>query len=54
MTDFQANKLSCNLGEALGAPVGPTVLDRDGAALDPAEFAQPLHKRGDIGFKGGK
>ena len=33
------------LGIALGASLRPAVLDRDGAALDPAEFAQPLHKR---------
>jgi hypothetical protein len=36
-----------NLGKALGASFSPAVLDRDGAALDPAELPQPLHKGGD-------
>jgi hypothetical protein len=31
---------------SLVASFRPAILDRDGATLDPAEFAQPLHKRG--------
>src|SRR5262249_59855743 len=30
----------------LVAALRPAILDRDGAPLDPPEFAQPLHKRG--------
>jgi hypothetical protein len=33
-----------DIGITLGASLPPAVLDRDGAALDPTEFAQPLHK----------
>ena len=29
---------------APAASLRPAILDRDGATLDPAEFAQPLHK----------
>jgi hypothetical protein len=32
--------------KSLAASLGPAILDRDGAALDPTEFAQPLHKSG--------
>ena len=32
---------------ALAASLRPAILDRDGAALDPTEFAQPPHKSGD-------
>ena len=32
---------------ALAASLRPAILDRDGATLDPTEFAQPLHKSGD-------
>src|SRR5262245_37576656 len=31
----------------LGAAFRPSILDRDRAALDPAEFAQPLHEGAD-------
>ena len=31
---------------ALAASLRPAILDRDGATLDPAELAQPLHKGG--------
>src|SRR5262249_15878779 len=33
---------------ALSASLPPAVLDRDGATLDPAEFAQQLHKCVDL------
>jgi hypothetical protein len=35
-----------NLPRALGATLGPPVLNRNGATLGPAEFVQPLHKSG--------
>src|SRR5262249_35100350 len=41
---LEPHELGCNLGIALRASLPPAVLDRDGATLDPAEFAQPLHK----------
>ena len=45
--DLQPDELGRDLGEALVASLRPAILDRDGAALDPAEFAQPLHESGD-------
>src|SRR5262249_26829866 len=45
--DLEADQLGRDFGEALGAPLPPAVLDCDGAALNPAALAQPLHKRGD-------
>ena len=44
--DLEPDELGRDLGEALAASLCPAILDRDGAALDPAEFAQPLHKGG--------
>src|SRR5262249_21941206 len=44
--DFEPDKLSRDLGEALVAALRPANLDRDGATLDPSEFAQPLYKSG--------
>ncbi len=44
--DLEPDKLGHDLGEALGATLCPAILDRDSATLDPAEFAQPLHKSG--------
>ena len=44
--DLQPDELGRDLGEALAASLRPAILDRDGATLDPAEFAQPLHKSG--------
>src|SRR5262249_46167883 len=35
-----------NLAEARGPSLRPTILDREGAPLDPAEFAQSLNKGG--------
>ena len=45
--DLEPDELGRDLGEALAASLRPAILDRDGATLDPAEFAQPLHKSGD-------
>jgi len=42
--DLEPNELIRYLGEAFGVSLGPTILDHDGATLDPTEFAQPLHK----------
>src|SRR5215831_8280331 len=44
--DLESDELNGNLAEALGTSLGPTILDRQGAALDPAEFAQSLNKGG--------
>ena len=44
--DLDPNKLGGDLRETLRASLRPTNLDRDGAPLDPAEFAQPLLKSG--------
>jgi hypothetical protein len=44
--DLAPDELSRDLGEALGASLRPAILDRDGTTLNPAEFAQPLHKGG--------
>ena len=32
-----------DFGDPLVASLGPAIFDRDGATIDPAEFAQPLH-----------
>src|SRR5206468_2542647 len=45
--DLKSDELGRDLGEALAAPLGPAILDRDGATLDPTELMQPLHKSGD-------
>ena len=34
--DLEPGKLSCDFGEAFVAALGPAILDRDGAAIDPA------------------
>ena len=43
---LEPDELSGDLGKPLAAPLRPAILDRDGAALDPAELTQPLHKCG--------
>ena len=42
--DLHPDELVRELGIALGASLAPAVLDRDGAAIDPTEFAQSLQK----------
>jgi hypothetical protein len=44
--DLEADELFRDLGGTFSAPLRPTILDRNGAAFDPAELAQSLHKRG--------
>src|SRR5262249_47732054 len=44
--DLEPDKLGRDLGITLGASLPPAILDGDGAALAPAELAQPLHERG--------
>ena len=44
---LRPDELGRDLGIALLASLRPAILDRDGAALDPAEFAQPLHQGGE-------
>src|SRR5262249_62387285 len=44
--DLEPDELGHDFGEALAAPLRPAILDHDRAALDPAEFAQPLHQGG--------
>src|SRR5262249_5314250 len=43
--DLEPDEFGGNLSEALAASLRPAILDCDGAAVDPPEFAQPLHKR---------
>jgi hypothetical protein len=44
--DIAPDELGRELGRAVGASLRPAILDRDSTTLDPAEFAQPLHKTG--------
>src|SRR5262249_52996991 len=44
--DLKPDKLVCDLGKALSASLAPAILNRDIAALDPAQLTQPLHKSG--------
>jgi hypothetical protein len=41
---LRTDKLSSNLGDALGTPLRPAIFDCDSATLDPTERTQPLHK----------
>ena len=50
--DLQPDELGRELGEAFAASLRPTILDRDGAAFYPAEFAQSLEVRSPDDFNG--
>src|SRR5262249_24474544 len=45
--DLEPDEFCRDFGEALGAPLRPTIFDCDGAALDPTEFAQSLRQSGE-------
>src|SRR5262249_2574333 len=45
--DLLPDELGDDRGCALAPPLPPSNLDRDGAALDPADCAQPLYESGD-------
>src|SRR5262249_4698053 len=45
--DLEPDDPGGDLSEPSAASLRPAILDRDVAAFDPAEFAQPLHKGGD-------
>jgi hypothetical protein len=42
--DLEVDELGRDLGVALAASLCPAKLDRDGAAVNPTELAQPLHE----------
>src|SRR6516225_9955394 len=44
--DLKLDKLVRDFGIAFAATLRPAILDRNGATLDPAKFAQSLHKSG--------
>src|SRR4029079_6219796 len=44
--DLQPQKPGRDLGIAFASPPRPAILDRDRAALDPAELVQPLYESG--------
>ena len=42
--DLLAHELGSNIGQVFAFAVCPAILDRNGAAVDPSEVAQPLHE----------
>src|SRR5579872_2339886 len=52
--DFQPHELGRDFREPFAPPFGPAVFDRDGAAVDPAEFTKPLVKSSDKMAPGGR
>jgi hypothetical protein len=44
---LEPDELGRDLGVAFAVSLRPAIRDRDGATLDPTEFAQPLHEGGD-------
>src|SRR5262245_28022904 len=42
--DLQPDELGCDLGEAFGASLCPTIFNGYRASFDPVEFAQSLHE----------
>src|SRR5262249_12976595 len=51
---FEPNELGGDFGEAFVASLSPAILDGDGTTLDPAKFAQSLHKGRDRFARGRK
>src|SRR5262249_32213376 len=49
--DLELHELGRDLGVAFGASLRPAILDRNIATLDPAEFAQSLHKSSGPGLQ---
>jgi hypothetical protein len=46
--DLETDELGRDLVEPLVAAFRPAKLDRDGAAVDPGQIAQPLHEGGGV------
>src|SRR6478609_11965289 len=44
--NLELDQVGCDFGIAVATALGPASLDRDGATLNPTEFAQSLHKGG--------
>src|SRR5262249_30990712 len=43
---FEEDEFGCDLGHTFASSLRPAIVNNDGAAFDPAQFAQPLHKSG--------
>ena len=52
--DLAPNQFDCNLGGLLVASTRVSIIDRDGAAIDPTKFTQPPHKTGNKIAHGGR
>src|SRR5262249_12332416 len=55
--NFDPDEFRCDLGRAFAASFRPVIVNDDGAAFDPPQFAQPLHKSGHplaLGGRGGR
>src|SRR5262245_13581630 len=50
--DLEPDELRRDLRHVLAAAFRPAILDRDGAAFDPPELAQPLHESGNPSVHG--
>src|SRR4029077_4615085 len=44
--DLEPDELVCDCRETFTAPLSPAILYRNGTALHPAEFPEPVHKGG--------
>jgi hypothetical protein len=42
--DLETNELGRDVGESFGVSFRPTIIDRNGAALDPTKFPHPGRK----------
>src|SRR5262245_8521347 len=52
--DLAPNQFDCNLGGPLVASIRVSIIDRDGAAINPTKFTQPSHKTGHKIAHGGR